>query len=420
MRHSRIGAIAGVAVAALALGACSSSKSSSGGSGASSGDTKGPITYVQGKDTAGTLPGMVKLWNDAHPTEKVTVKEQSNSADQQHDDLVQHFQAKDSGYDVVSVDVIWTAEFAAKGWLQPLKDSYALDTSALLKGPVKAATYAGTLYAAPASSDGGLLYYRKDLIPTAPTTWSEMTADCKKATAGMGCYAGQFKQYEGLTVNAAEAINSAGGEIVKSDGKTPDITTDAAKKGLQFLVDGFKQGYIPKSALTYQEDEGKIAFANGQLLFLRNWPYVFAYANGPSSKIKGKFGIAPLPGLNGPGASSLGGHSAAISTYSKHKQTALDFLKFLESDAVQKLNLNVGSLAPVLSSIYADQALVAKFPYLPTLQKSIDTAVPRPVTPFYPKVTQAIEQNVYNALQGSASVDDALKNIQTAIQSAGG
>ena len=78
---------------------------------------------------SGTLPT---------PTEKVTVKEQSDQADQQHDDLVQHFQAKDPSYDVVSVDVVWVAEFAAKGWLTPLKDKFALDTTGFLEPPVKA------------------------------------------------------------------------------------------------------------------------------------------------------------------------------------------------------------------------------------------------------------------------------------------
>ena len=46
-----------------------------------------------------------------------------------------------------------------------------------------------------------------------------------------------------------------------------------------------------------------------------------------------------------------------------------------------------GSLAPVIESIYADPALVAKYPYLPVLKESIANAVSRPVTPFYPAVT---------------------------------
>ena len=83
---------------------------------------------------------LIDKWNAEHPDEKVTFKEQTDKADQQHDDLVQNFQAKNDNYDVVSVDVVWTAEFAAKGWLQPLKDKMSLDTSGLLQPTVDAAT----------------------------------------------------------------------------------------------------------------------------------------------------------------------------------------------------------------------------------------------------------------------------------------
>jgi len=376
---------------------------------------------VQGKDNSNTIPTLTQMWNSAHPNEKVTFKQQSAVADDQLTDLQQHFQAKDPNYDVVSVDVIWTAQFAAQGWIEPLKGQYALDTSTLLPATVKAATYSGTLFAAPSSSDGGMLYYRKDLVPTAPKTWDEMIADCSKKTAGMGCYAGQYKNYEGLTVNAAEAVNTAGGVFVKADGKTPNVDTPEAKKGLDFLVNGFKQGYIPQEAIGFTETESLADFESGKLLFMRQWPYGVSILNtDASSKVKGKFGISPLPGLTAdkPGASSLGGHSWAMSVYGKHKATALDFMKFSESDAVQKYLLTQASLAPVVSTLYTDPTLVAKAPYLPVLLQSIQNAVPRPVTPFYPAVTKAIETNVYAALQGQKSSEQALKDLQAAINSA--
>jgi len=415
-------ALSVLGAAALVAG-CSSSKS--GGGSSSGGDnSRGPITFVTGKDNSGTMPFIADQWNAAHPNEKVTIKQQSDQADQQLSDLEQHFQAKDSGYDVVTVDVVWSAEFAAKGWIVPLKDKYALDTSALLPATVKAATYNGTLFAAPYASDGGLLYYRKDLVATPPTTWDQLIADCKGKTAGTitgskpGCYAGQFFKYEGLTVNAAEAINAAGGQIVKDDGKTPNVNTPEAAKGLDFLVNGFKQGYIPKEALGFKETESLNAFQAGQLMFMRNWPYADAILAGKGSKVADKFGIAPLPGPDGHGASSLGGHSLAISQYSKHKATDLDFLKFIESDKIQRNNLTQGTLAPVIASLYNDPALVKQFPYLPTLLQSIQTAVPRPVTPFYPGVTEAIQTNAYAALQGQKSTQQALSDMQSAIQSA--
>jgi multiple sugar transport system substrate-binding protein len=424
MRHKGL-AVAVVATTFFGVAACGGGggSSSSGGSGgdASKGLTsRGPITYVQGKDNSNVVRPTIAKWNKAHPDEKVTFKEQTDQADQQHDDLVQHFQAKDANYDVVDVDVVWTAEFAAKGWLQPLKDKTAVDTTGLLPATVKTGTYNGTLYAAPQSSDGGLLYYRKDLVPNAPKTWDAMMSDCKVAKKNnMGCYAGQFAKYEGLTVNAAEAINTAGGTIVGKDGATPTVDSPQAVKGLQNLADAYKNGNIPKEAITYQEEQGRIAFESGKLLFLRNWPYVYNLATTEaSSKVKGKFGVAPLPGVNGPGASSLGGHNAAISVYSKHKATALDFVKYLMSADRQKFNLTQGSLAPVRADLYNDPALVKKFAYLPTLLTSIQNAVPRPVTPFYPAVTKAVQDNAYAAIKGSKSVKDSVKSMSDAIKSA--
>jgi multiple sugar transport system substrate-binding protein len=410
---------------AMVIAACGGGSSSGGDAGKAGADARGPITFVTGKDNSGTLPFIADQWNAAHPNEKVTIKQQSDQADQQLSDLEQHFQAKDAGYDVVTVDVVWTAEFAAKGWIIPLADKYTLDTSALLPATVKAASYNGKLFAAPYASDGGLLYYRTDLTKTAPTTWTDLIAQCKdKTTSGTitgpkpGCYAGQFAKYEGLTVNAAEAINAAGGTIVGPDGKTSTVNSAQAATGLDFLVNGFKQGYIPKEALGFQETQSLNAFSAGQLMFMRNWPYAVAVLNAAGSKVKGKFEIAPLPGPDGHGASSLGGHSVGISSYSKYKATALDFLKFLESDAVQRNDLTVGTLAPVTTALYSDPELVKKFTYLPTLLKSINTAVPRPITPYYPGVTEAIETNAYAALQGQVDTKTALTNMDAAIKAA--
>lgn len=383
-------------------------------------DGRGPITYVQGKDNNNVVRPFIEKWNAAHPDEKVTFKEQTDQADQQHDDLVQHFQAKQSDYDVVSVDVIWTAEFAAKGWLQPLKDKMAIDTSKMLKAPVEAASYKGTLYAAPKDSDGGILFYRKDLVPNAPKTWDEMMGMCSIAKQNnIGCYSGQFSKYEGLTVNASEAINSAGGSVLNKDGK-PNLNTPEAKAGLENLAKAYADGNIPKEAITFKEEDSRQAFQSGKLLFLRNWPYVYSLMSTEgSSAVKDKFGMAPLPGKDGPGASALGGHNAAISVYSKNKATALDFIKFIETEENQKFFANQASLAPILTSLYEDQALVAKLPYLSVLQTSIQNAVPRPVTPFYPAVTKAIQDNAYPAIKGEKSVESALTDMQKSIESAG-
>ncbi|MDE8668694.1 ABC transporter substrate-binding protein [Pseudarthrobacter sp. H3Y2-7] len=414
---------AAAGILAITLSACGGGGGTTGGGGGGDAeqglDGRGPITYVQGKDNSNVVRPLVDKWNAAHPNEKVTFKEQTDQADQQHDDLVQHFQAKDAGYDVVDVDVVWTAEFAAKGWLQPLKDKMAIDTSAMLKPTVESGTYKGTLYAAPQTSDGAILYYRKDLVPNAPKTWDEMMGMCSIAKANnIGCFAGQYSKYEGLTVNASEAINSSGGSVLDKNGK-PSLNTSEAKAGLENLAKAYADGNIPKEAITYKEEESRQAFQDGKLLFLRNWPYVYNLAvTEGSSKVKDVLGLAALPGKDGPGASSLGGHNLAVSVYSKNKATALDFLKFMTSAETEKFYATQGSLAPVLGSLYEDKDLVAKLPYLPVLKTSIENAVPRPVTPFYPAVTKAIQENAYSAIKGEKSVETALSDMQKSIESA--
>ena len=421
--HKRrtLAVLAGAASVALVAAACGGDDGGGNDAASQGADSRGPITYVQGKDNSNLLGPMAEKWNSEHPNEKVTVKEQSDQADQQHDDLVQHFQAKDAGYDVVSVDVVWTAEFAAKGWLTPLKDKFALPTDGFLEPTVKAATYNNTLFAAPTSSDGAMLYYRSDLVKEPPKTIDEMWSMCSIAKKnGMDCFAGQFAKYEGGTCNATEWMNAYGAKVVDDSGK-PTVDSPEAAAGLKALADAYKAGYIPKQAITYQEEQSRAAFQDGKLLFLRNWPYVYNLAaTDASSKVKGKFKVAPLPGVNGPGTSTLGGHMAAISAFSDHKATALDFLKFLTSPEQQKTNMEKGSLAPVIESIYADEALVKKYPYLPVLKESISNAVSRPVTPFYPAVTKAIQDNFFPAMQGQKSPEQAVKDMQAAMQAASG
>jgi len=339
--------------------------------------------------------------------------------------MLQNAQTKSDAYDVLSTDVVWTSEFAANRVIIPLPESeFPLDK--MLKPVVDTTKYQGKLYAAPSTSDGGMLYYRTDLLKAAnisapPQTWQELIADCKKIQAtpqgkGMNCYAGQFEKYEGLTVNASEVINGAGGVVTDDSGK-PNVDTAEAAKGLDFLANGFKEGYIPKEAITYKEEEGRAAFQAGKLIFHRNWPYVYNLANGDEgTKVKGKFAVAPLPGLDGPGASSLGGHNFGISTYSKHKKSALEFIKFMTSEDRQKKNLQLASQAPVIASLYDDKALQEKFPYLPTLRDSINNAVPRPKVVRYGDASTAIQDAAYAALTGTKSSADALKQLQSQLE----
>jgi multiple sugar transport system substrate-binding protein len=428
--HRALGVV--TAITALLLTACGGDDGGGdgGGGGGGGGDSTalegvGPIGYAQGKDTTpGVVQKILDAWNAEHPDEKVTLIELPESADQQRAQMIQDAEAKAGAYDVMSVDNVWTAEFAANRYIVELpQDEFPM--ADYLEPVINSAKYLDGLFAIPQASDGGMLYYRTDLLKAAgiaepPATWSEMTDACTKIQAmpegkGVACYAGQFEKYEGLTVNASEAINSAGGVITDDSGK-PNVNTPEAKAGLDFLVNGFKEGYIPKEAITYKEEEGRRAFQEGRLIFHRQWPYQYGLANGEDSKVAGKFAVAPLPGMDGPGASSLGGHAMGISTYSKNKKTALEFIKFFTSLENNREFLELGSLAPIYTSLYDDPALQKKFPYLPVLKESILNAIPRPKVVRYGDATLAIQDAAYGAMSGDMTTEEALQQLQTKLE----
>jgi multiple sugar transport system substrate-binding protein len=384
---------------------------------------QGDTEYWGGKDLAGNMQKLIDQFNAQHPNGKVTFHELPTQADQQRQQMIQNTQIKNAKMGILSMDVVWTAEFAAKGYVEAMPPDTSTD--GMLKATVDAATYFNKLYGLPQTSDGGLLYYRKDLLDKyglqVPTSFDEMKAACDKITAGeknskLGCFAGQYNKYEGLTVNFDEAVHGAGGVIVGDDGK-PNVATPEATKGLQTLTDWFKDGHIPKAAITWDEEAGRVPFQHGELIFHRNWGYVYNHAaNDKDSDIKGKFDVAPLPGITGPGVSSLGGHTFAVAKNAENKGTALDFLKYVASPEVQKSNTLATSQSPVLESLYTDPDLVKKFPFMPTQLKSIQGAKPRPKAVEYGDVSLAIQDAAYGALQGQTQPDAALQALQAKLQ----
>ena len=90
----------------------------------------------------------------------------------------------------------------------------------------------------------------------------------------------------------------------------------------------------------------------------------------------------------------------------------------MESDEIQRFYVTQASNAPVLAALYDDAELNKQLPYLSTLKTSIQHAVPRPVSPFYPAITKAVQDNSFAALTGEKSVDDAIDDMQKAIETA--
>ncbi|TXS45452.1 ABC transporter substrate-binding protein [Streptomyces sp. uw30] len=378
---------------------------------------RGPLTLATAGDLTGYLGSVLEGWNRTHPDEKVTLVELPDSADETHAQMTTDLRGGERGrFDILNIDVSWTSEFAAHGWIRPLaRDRFPLDT--FLPPVVDTATYDGQLYAVPYVTNAGLLLYRKDILAKEgldpPRTWAELERAAKTVAPeyGLDGYAGQFLPYEGLTVNAAEAVYSAGGSILGDEGERVTVNSMAARDGIDFLARGVREGWIPKQALTYKEEESKQAFQDGRLLFLRNWPYAYVGASAKGSPVAGKIGAVPLPGPDGPGTSVLGGSNLAVSAHTEHPDSAARLLAYLTSERVQRQVLTRGALPPVRADLYEDPELIREFPYLPTLRESVLTAAPRPKSPRYDQVSLVVQAVVRDAMTGRETPEAAVRRL---------
>jgi multiple sugar transport system substrate-binding protein len=372
---------------------------------------KGNVTWCIGKDTTGAFSQVVGLYNKSHPQVHVKLLELPTSADQQRTQLVQREQAKSSECDVLGMDVIWTAEFAAQKWLRDVTPAIQARASEFIPTTLDTVKMNGKDWAVPFNTNAGLLYYNKNKIKTPPTTWQQ-AYQMAKTDGGLG-YQGQ--QYEGLTVNFLELLYADGGSVLSPDGKTVTLDSPQAKQVLSFMQQGMKSGSVPQAVLTYMEEESRNAFQTGKVSLLRNWPYVYALAKQAHTP----FAVEPLPKFGThPAASVLGGYNLGISSYSKNPGAALSFVNYATSPAAQKEFFIKSSLPAVLTKVYHDPAVVKAQPFAPQLLTAVQNGKPRPVSPVYTQISEAIYKNVYSALSSGTSPTSALSNAQSQISSA--
>lgn len=381
------------------------------------------ITFASGKDTSGDVKKLVEEFEKKNPKIKVKFKDMTSDSGKNHDQLVTMFSSKSSEIDAVALDVIWPAEFGQAGYLQPLdryiqKDQLKMEN--YIKGAVQAGNVNGQQFAIPRFVDAGLLFYRKDLVSKPPETWDDLIATAKstnkKGSTKYG-YLMQAKQYEGLVCNFIEFIGAYGGRIL-DEKENIVINSPETIKGLKKMIEVTKSDFVPQNISTFTEIESHTAFLEGQAPFIRNWPYQYALSNDPKqSKIVNKVGVASLPKGDHDSASALGGWMTGISKNSKHKKEAWEFIKFITGSEGQKIAA-LKSLAPTYLPVYDDPEVQKAIPLFANkgFVEGVSKSIPRPVTPDYAVVSDAIQVEVSKAITGSQSAEDTVKNIEEKLK----
>jgi multiple sugar transport system substrate-binding protein len=418
--------VIGIAVGALLAAAAIYGPSLLGAGGALE---EGELVILTGSDTSvgRRQHELIDLWNATREV-KARIVEVEGVADDHHSQMVADAQAARSEVDIFNLDLIWVAEFARFGWIREL-DRSTVDTSGFLVPPRRSCEYDGKLWCLPFNTDAGLLFYRSDLLGAQPppSTWADLEAQTATVLAARNDppptagYAGQLADYEGLTVNALEAIWDAGGEVVDGAGRVvidDDRYRNAVKTGLGRLARAQRTGARPvvhPDAGSFDEDATTQAFRNGQVVFMRNWPVAYRRLDAPpgegTAARVGRFEVGRLPG-----PSALGGQNLAVAASTDQPRAAQALIEFLTSPFSQQILFERGGFAATQRIVYFDRTVQQNHPYAQRLLESVEGANLRPVTPHYARFSEEFRVGVRYAMEHSGQLPDGFADsLQAAL-----
>jgi len=205
-----------------------------------------------------------------------------------------------------------------------------------------------------------------------------------------------------------------GAEVVSPDGTTVDgyFNSPASKAALQFYSDLFNKYKVsPSISMNNPLASEKAAmYINGPWMvgtWQMNFPEFF----------DGKWGAMPLP-KGAAAASNSGSWNLAITRQSKNKELAWQVISAItDTEGSYIYCSNTGNL-PARESTLAISDM-SQPPYDIIKDQLIHTAKSRPVTPVYPKISEAL-MDAFNAVAFGELVDvafdEAVAKMNAALQ----
>lgn len=401
-----------------------------GGTSEQSSAQKVQITISIGSHGQFLINQTVSAFMEKYPDISVKVLPVSSVPNEAFQTYATMFAAQDDSIDVIGIDPSWPYHMAKAGWITDLSALFAsgdkAELSKFVPETIRINTIDGKLYGMPIYNDALLLYYRKDLLAKyglqPPKTWAELEQDAKTILAGennpqLAGYIYQGAKIEGLTCNFVNFLSGSGGSILGGGGK---VTVDSpqSRQALDYMVRLVKEGVSPISITTHNPNDDAIQFGNGDAIFMNNWPFALATYEKPDSPVHGKVGIVRMVGEKGPAESCVGGVGVSINNFSRHKQAAWEFIKYLTNAQWNKERAIKSGLLPAREAVYLDPDVVKANPLFAEVVNGAKYLSSRPttVTPNYLQVSDAIQVNLNQALLGMQSPDQALSKAAAAIK----
>lgn len=326
-----------------------------------------------------------------------------------------------TGPDIMSLDEIWTPEFAAAGIIDPL-DEY-IERSASVKpelffaGAWETNLWENRIWGIPLNFDvWEQLYYNADQFREAgldpdkpPRTWDEWLDATARLTAppqrfGIGLLG---HKGEDTVVMLNSLMYSNGGAVIDNKGNVVIYSPENIET-LKFYLELSR--YAPEGVANVGEAEAVSMFTAGKVAMILDGQWQQDTMNARAT-FDWRIAVPPAPkGKKFVGA--LGGWNLAINKASKSKDAAFRLIEYLTTN--KEVQKTINSLAPAMR-VAGEEFVKEKRKQPDVILETLNSGRPRPISPVYPQVSD-IEQELVQAILSGTPVEEALQKAQQDIE----
>jgi multiple sugar transport system substrate-binding protein len=369
------------------------------------------------------VPELVRAFEREHPDVRVDVQQVPwQSA---HEKLLTAY-VGDATPDVAQLGNSWVPELAVLDALAPL-DARVAASPVVLRDDYFAGIWDtnvvdGVLYGVPWYVDTRLVFYRRDLLAAAgfaelPRTWDEWLAAMRAVRDGAAEYAIllPLDEYEQLLALALAQPD----ELLRDGGRYGNFRSAGFRRALAFYLGLFGEGLAPVVTQT-QASNAWNELGRGYVAMMIHGPWsVGEMRRRLPPEAQPTWTTAPMPGPDGPGASTAGGSSLVVFRESAHPTAAWALVEFLSRPENQvRFQALTGDLPPRRAA-WAGAAF-AEDPEIRAFRTQLDDIRPAPRVPEWERIGTAMRFASERAARrvGPATTADELAAIVDATVTA--
>ncbi len=390
------------------------------------------------------ITAMVNSFNEAYAGKiKVNVEYQGT-----YDDAINKIKA--AGMSALPCDVVQVYDIGSRfmidsGWAKPIQefiDASGYDISKIEPNIAAYYTIDGKLYSMPFNSSTPLLYYNKTAFEkagldpnTPPKNFDEIVAMAKQLTVkdtsgnitqrgfGMGNYGWFFEQWVGkqgkhyVDNNNGRGADPATKVVFDENGAAKDILNVWKK-----LIDDGVITYLNKG-----NNDAKAAFISGQIaMTLESTAALKSLLTNVGDAFEIGTGFFPNVGAGDVGGVSIGGGSLwALASGDEAKQNAAwEFIQYMiapEQQAFWNAQTGYFPITVATHDLDAFKANLAQFPQFGTAIDQLHATKPEyagALLSVFPEARALVESYTEKLVGGELTVDDAVTQLATEINSA--